>query len=40
MTRSCTVVNFHNLHSLLGQFSTLAFLNRRNQVTSVGLWKK
>ena len=37
MTRTFTVVNFHNLHSLLGQFGSL-FLNRRNQVTSVGLW--
>ena len=32
MTRTCTVVNFHNLH---GQFGIFLFLNRRNQVTSV-----
>ena len=25
MTRICTVVNFHNLHSLLGQFGNLVF---------------
>ena len=25
MMRTCTVVNFHNLHSLLGQFSSLVF---------------
>ena len=25
MTRTCTVVNFHNLHSLLGQFGSLVF---------------
>ena len=35
-TRTHTVVNFH---SLFGQFGSLV-LNRQNQVTSVGLWKK
>ena len=25
MTKVCTVVNFHNLHSLLGQFGSLVF---------------
>ena len=25
MTQTCSVVNFHNLHSLLGQFSSLVF---------------
>ena len=25
MTPTCTIVNFHNLHSLLGQFSSLVF---------------
>ena len=25
MTQTCTVVNFHNLHSLLGLFGRLAF---------------
>ena len=25
VTRTCTVVNFHHLHSLLGQFSSLVF---------------
>ena len=25
MTQTCTVINFHNLHSLLGQFGSLIF---------------
>ena len=35
MMPTCTVVNFHNLHSILGLFGSW-FLNRRNQVTGVG----
>ena len=40
MTQTCTVVNFHNLYSLLGLLGRLVFLNRRDQVTGVGLWSK
>ena len=38
-TLTCSVVNFHNLQSLLGLFGSLV-LNRRIQVTGVGLWSK
>ena len=37
MMQTCTIVNFHNLHSLLGQFGSF-ILNKQNQLTSVGLW--
>ena len=33
MMRTCTIVNFHNLHSLLGQFGSF-ILNKQNQVTT------
>ena len=37
--RNYTVLDFNNLHSLLGLF-VVWFLNRGNQVTGVGLWSK
>ena len=39
MKRTCTAVNFDNLHSLLGLFGGL-FFNGRNRVTGVCLWYK
>ena len=38
VTRTCTTVDFHNVHSVLGLFVSLVF--NQSQVTGVGLWSK